>query len=164
MSEPEEVNAVFSQYIARFAPGLDRSECLSELWIAYLEAGKSYPSVQGCCPWEDYLLIRVNEAIQALRAQRDRRFRIHSRLSLDQPVEENGPSMGSLFPARSGNFERSLLLWDYIDRLEPPLHTIAGRMAQGGSAEEIMGELTMDPQQFSHWKDLLRQSLEREYL
>lgn len=164
MLDPVEINALLKEYAFRSAPGMDQEECLTELWIAYLEARKSYGSFQGCCGLDAYLAFWLEQALRSLRSQRNGRIRVNSTLSLDQPAGENGPSISSLFPSPSGNFVRKVLFWDYIDRLSPPLHQIARQMALGDSPKEIMDGLSMGADQFLYWKGLLRQSLERDYL
>lgn len=163
MSPPHAEDAL-EGYIRRFGRNLDREDCLAEVWIAYLEALGSYRRVQGCCGWEDYLSLCVQERLQVLRNQRNQHIRLHSGLSLDQPAGEGDSPAGNWLPAQNGNFERSFLFRDYIGQLRPPMKEIAHCMARGDSPEEVMERMSMTPAEFSYWKACLREQLEKEYL
>ena len=161
---PEEINKVLIALIRRFGRGLEWDDCISEAWIAYMEAERSYHRYAGCCSWETYLSFRVQEALEELRRGRSRRIQLQSPFSLDQPLEENGTPAIQWFPSCQGSFENSLLFWDYVRRLDSPLREMAKNLAQGDSREEIMKEMNMDRAQYDFWRDTLRQELELSYL
>lgn len=158
------VEDTLKDHVRRFGRNLDYEDCLAEAWIAYLEALNSYRRVQGCCGWEKYLSLCVQEQLQALRSQRNQHIQIHSSLSLDHPSGEGDSPAGNWLPAQSGNFERTVLFRDYIGQLRSPMKEIAHYMAQGDSPEEVMECMSMTPAEFSYWTDCLREQLEKEYL
>lgn len=155
---------VLASLVDHFCQGLNRSDCIAEAWIAFIEAEQSYHSFAGCCTWNVYLSFRVQERLAALRQARNQHIQLQSPFSLDQSIDEKGKTALDLFPSCQGNFEGSVLFWDYVRHLDSPLREMAQYLAQGDSREEVMAELGMDQTQFDFWRDTLREELELSYL
>lgn len=67
---------------------LDMGEFEGNAGLVYWEALGTYPAYEGCCGWDSYFAVQIQELIQEMSRQRSRQIRLESSLSLDQPCGE----------------------------------------------------------------------------
>ncbi|WP_298022327.1 hypothetical protein [uncultured Dysosmobacter sp.] len=150
--EQEQIDAMIETLRRRSAAALDKEEFTSAVWLAYYEADSSYHLFEGCCDWDAYLHTRLNEAIEALKCERNRRMSVESRFSLNQPVgRSQRPAIDVLFPMQ-GDFTRGIDFWDYMERLGSPKYNMVRGFCRRDSDQEIMTDLHMAAPEFYQLK------------
>lgn len=136
--------------------GLDEEEFTGAVWLAYWEARTSYHLFEGCCDWDAYLQTRLDETVEALRRERNRRMSLESEFSLNQPVGQSQKPAGEVFFPAQGDFTRGTDFWDYMERLGSAKYNMVRGFCRRDSDREIMAYLRMEAPEFYQLKQELQ--------
>ena len=140
---------------------LDREEFEGLAGLACWEALRTYPAYEGCCSWESYCEVRLQEMIREMCHQRSRRLRVESDFSLDQPWgETQRPAAEFIGPPR-GDFTNGVAFWDYVDRLEEDKRWLVRCYCNKETDEEILARTDMARNDLIRLKQALRRDMER---
>lgn len=154
--EIEQVNQLVQKLYRGSPHTLDKEEFTGAVWLAYWEARTTYHLFEGCCDWDAYLQTRLDETVETLRCERNRRMSIESRFSLNQPVgQSQKPAVDVLFPMH-GDFTRGTDFWDYMERLGDAKYNMVRGFCRRDSDREIMAHLHLEPPEFYRLKKELQ--------
>ena len=114
--EFQAVNRFIHQQVRQYGHHMDEEECCAEAWRALLEARYSYHLVEGCCDFRAYAEHCVAEGLDLLRRQRDPRFKLESRLSLDMRYDGARESLGERYFRKTSDCSGIVALRDFMER------------------------------------------------
>lgn len=159
MSEYEmiQVDKFIADLYGIWGRNLDQEEVRSEAWITYMEIWKACNGeIYRYYDWGD-IYVKLKETIDRLRRIQNEKIQLESRLSLNMTFGEDGPTVESWFPRRSGDFVNQIALWDYIRRLGELKTRILRLMYQKEEDYEIMCRVHLTLQEYYLIKMELRQ-------
>ena len=79
-----EADQFIRKQIASYRPKWPAEECLSEGWVALLEAEEDYARHVGCCSFWDFAALYIRQRFAILQTQRNARISLESRYSLNK--------------------------------------------------------------------------------
>lgn len=160
-SDLSQVLAYSRGILERSGIRLDPEEFEGNALLVYWESLSTYPAYEGCCSWESYCEVRLQEMIRKMCHQRSRRLRVESDFSLDQPWgETQRPAAEFIGPPR-GDFTNGVAFWDYVDRLEEDKRWLIRCYCNKETDEEILFGTNMDRNDLIRLKQELQADMER---
>ncbi len=160
MSKCEEilVDRLVKRIVSRIGRGLDKQDCYIVCWIAYLENRSMYLGKLSF--WEDITLCIIFE-VDKLRKERNRRFRMQSKLSLDQKIDSSDIEVREILRPKKMGFEDGIALWDYAKRLGKEKERIMRLMAQGENDQYIMNKMNISKTKYERLREELKKDMIR---
>ena len=140
---------------------LDMGEFEGNAGLVYWEALGTYPAYEGCCGWDSYFAVQIQELIQEMSRQRSRQIRLESSLSLDQPCGEARRPAAEFVGLPQGDFTNGVALRDYLSRLEAKKQWLAKQYCNKETDEDILARTKMDRRDLALLKHELRKDMER---
>lgn len=157
-AEFQRINGFIHQQVRRYGRSLDKEECFSEAWRAFLEARYTYHLVAGCCSFTVYAERCITESLCRLRRDRNDRMSLESKLSLDMAFMDSDETVGARFFRKVNDCTANVALWDFVERQGEEKHRILRQMNMGMDDGEIMEKNHMDAQTFDRLLAELREA------
>lgn len=101
-----------------YGRGLDKEECASVSWIAYLEMRNTMKGMRNQELLWTLAVRRIEQALRELRRSRNDRIQCESTLSLDQEIGGSDEPMSVLLGPSQGDFADSVCMWSHVNGLE----------------------------------------------
>lgn len=136
--EYQQVNRFLHEIYCIWGRNLDEDDCRSEGWIVYLEGRRKYRYDIGDSEYWEYVEKNYIKRINEIRKNRNKRCQLESKMSLNKIYDDEREEIGNIFWSRTGNFENSVILWDYIKKLGNIKNSILHLMAGREGDDEIM--------------------------
>lgn len=161
MYEENQVERFLYELYLLWGGSLEEATCIGEGWIVYLEGRERYQyDIDDVKYWE-YVQENVKKRFCELRAIRNERIRLESRLSLNQKFGETREEIGTLIPGKQGDFVKYIALWDYAERLNGREYEILRLMNAREDDYDIMRILHLDKEYYYEIKRELRKDFKR---
>ena len=150
----------FIEYcVDRYGRHMDREECTAEAWSVLLQARKTYSRFAGCCSFEAYVEIRMEQRMDQLRTERNERIAVESPVSLDMMYYDTNESMRDHIPRKTNDCSAGVALWDYARRLGPEKYAVLRMISQTYTKEEIMEARHISQE----WYRILMEDIENDF-
>lgn len=135
---------------------LDAEECRNEGWIVYLIGREKYAYDIGDAKYWEYVEKNVRERLNQLRKNRNEKYRVESKMSLNCKYGEEKEEIGTIIPFKNGYFENGVILWDYIQNLGRKKYQIIKLMYEGEDDYDIMMQLHLSEEEYFEIKMEIR--------
>lgn len=159
--EEEQVTRLIEAVYRYCGKGLPKEDFVSDCWVAYLEY-KENIKTNSMNYWKkvtEYMFVELSK----LRTIRNNKYRIESRLSLNQKCGESREEMSSILFPVNGDFTKGVILWDFASGLGPEKSMIMSYMAHGEDDGYIMERMGIALQRYQMLKMELRDDM-TEYI
>lgn len=157
--EYQQVEQFIQDFYALYGHGLNENECHDELWISYLTEKKKYDlNLCGEELWQ-YIAKKFHIQYEIIRKRRNEKISIESKRSLNSKVGECKEEIVTCLPIRSGNFENSVILWEYAKFLGNEKYWVLRMMNEEAEEEEILEQLNLTPKRYG----LIKQELQEDF-
>lgn len=154
--EEKLVNELIKDIILLKGRGLDREDCFIVCWIAYLESKLIYAGQPSF--WENIAFFIINK-VDELRAERNRIFRVQSRLSLNQSYGKSEVEVRESLRLKTLGLEEAYALWDFIERLGKEKAKIMRLMIQGEDDSYILKTMGFSKRRYEKLKEELKKDM-----
>lgn len=154
--EEKQVSRFLYELYLLWSETLEESECIGEGWIVYLDGKEKYQYDIGDVDYWDYVQTNVKEKFADLKRIRNEKISLESRMSLNQRIPGTEEEIGIFFPGKTGNFENSIVLWDYAKRLGSLKYAILRLMCAREEDYDIQHILHLSEEEYYRLKRELR--------
>lgn len=146
--EYQQVNRFLHDIYCIWGRNLDEDDCRSEGWIVYLEGRRKYRYNIGDREYWEYVEKNYIEKINEIRKKRNKKYQLESEMSLNKIYGDEREEIGNIFPSKAGNFENSVILWDYIQKLGNTKNSVLHLMAGKEDDDEIMKIMRLSEEEY----------------
>ncbi len=160
--ERDQVASLIDEVCRQCGGGLDGEELRSNCWLAYFEMKKK---LAGCSSFYFWPVAAEHmiRAAEEMRAARNDRYSLESRMSLNQIARNCGKEIGDAIFPKGNDFTRGVALWDYARRLGETKYRIICYLAQGEEDDYIIEKMAISESRYLEIMAELREDL-KDYI
>lgn len=158
--ERRQVDKFLYELYSIWGQNLDREECRNEGWMIYLDGRKKYKYDIGDAEYWDYVGKNVRKRLEQIRQNRNEKYRLESRMSLNCKYGEEKEEIGTIIPDKSGDFVNGIALWDYLKNLGEQKYRILRLMNAKEDDIDIMKRLYLTEEEYFSIKLELREDFQ----
>ena len=139
---------------------MEKEDCIDECWVVYLENRAACKTQKDYWDHMTYYLIR---RMEELRVQRNRRFRVESRISYNGTMLDSDEQIGDILFASENRHEDSIAFWNFIEGLGTEKCGVAKCLALFGDDDWAMRRMNISKERYDEIKEELKADM-MEYL